>query len=86
MTGFAPISNAAAVGANTAVAANSGAQSANAQGPSDFSSVLHATANVPQSAPHETPGKSAVAAQPNSSRPQKLIRKHAAADSAPDSQ
>jgi len=71
MTGLAPISNAPAVGANSAAGANSGAQSAAGQGPSDFSSVLHATANVPQTAPAETSDKSGVAAQPNSNRPPK---------------
>jgi Flagellar hook-length control protein FliK len=68
MTGFAPISNAPAVGANSVLGASSGAQSAAAQGPSDFSSVLHATANVPQTASAAASDKSGVAAQPNSGR------------------
>jgi hypothetical protein len=75
MTGLAPISDAAAVGANSAVAANSGTtstvQSAGSQRPADFSSVLNATSNAPQTAPGETPGKNVVIALSTSSRPQK---------------
>jgi hypothetical protein len=71
MTGLAPISNAAAVGANSALAASSGAPSADSQRPTDFSAVLGATANIPQTAPAETPSKNVVAAQTNSSRLQK---------------
>jgi hypothetical protein len=71
MTGLAPISNAAAVGANSAVATNSGAQSASSQRPSDFSSVLNATANAPQTATAAAGSKSVVAAQLGPSRTQK---------------
>ena len=75
MTGLAPISDAAAVGANSAVAASSGAtstaQSADSERPTDFSSVLNATANAPQTAPGETPSKNVVIALSASSRPQK---------------
>lgn len=71
MTGLAPISNAAAVGANSAVAANSGAQSADSGRPSDFSVVLNARANAPQAAPSEGRGKNVIAASSSSNRPQK---------------
>ena len=80
MTGLAPISDAAAVGANSAVAASSGAastaQSADSQRPADFSAVLGATANVRQTTPTAAPEKNAAVAAPDSSRPQKAPASH----------
>jgi trimeric autotransporter adhesin len=61
MTGLAPISNEAAVGANSAAARRA----------ADFSSVLNATANAAQTTPPETPGKNVAVPQGNASRGQK---------------
>jgi hypothetical protein len=71
MTGLAPISDAAVVGVNSAVAANSGARFGDSQQPADFSTALNAAANPPQSAPREAPGKNALIPAANSTRPQK---------------